>query len=101
MFYDHSDRLPLNSYVHDKTSIDYTIHDFTDYWKLGYWSIVNKVIRSRDDFFRIGLIIDYFRDLAMIPSLSDSEIKFEIVIESKNTTFLKTTKGRGSIRDIE
>ena len=28
----------------------------------------------------------------MIPSLSDSEIKFEIVIESNNTKFLKTTK---------
>ena len=29
----------------------------------------------------------------MIPSLSDSEIKFEIVIESNNTKFVKTTKG--------
>ena len=37
----------------------------------------------------------------MIPSLSDYEIKFEIVIESKNTTFLKIIKGRGSIGDVE
>ena len=37
----------------------------------------------------------------MIPSLSDSEIKFEIVIESNKTTFLKTTKGRGSIGYVE
>ena len=36
-----------------------------------------------------------------MPSLSDSEIKFEIVIESNNTTFLKTTKGRGSIGNVE
>ena len=37
----------------------------------------------------------------MIPSLSDSEIKFEVVIEINNTKLLKTTKGRGSIGDVE
>ena len=37
----------------------------------------------------------------MIPSLSDSEIKFDIVIESNSTIFLKTTKGRGLIGDVE
>ena len=37
----------------------------------------------------------------MIPSLSDSEIKFDIVIESNKTKFVKTTKGRGLIGDVE
>ena len=37
----------------------------------------------------------------MIPSLSYSEIKFEIVIESKKSKLLKTTKGRISIGYVE
>ena len=59
------------------------------------------IVRIKREFFENRRNNSILRDLAMIPSLSDSEIKFEIVIESKNTTFLKTAKGRGSMEDVE
>ena len=56
--------------------------------------------RSREDFFQTGLKIAYFRDLSMNSSLSEYENKFKIIIESKNTTWVNTVKGRGSIGDV-